>query len=121
MDEVVSVAKIGITHSNIDQIDRSLLDPKLWIKEFTWTRDGFCYTLNSSTRVGTEYEKGAIVFFSNNTDMHQIIYIHDPDFFVINDNPMALPKTRIKVLTNSFQYQRIALVQHSLVNHPKAP
>ena len=88
MDEVVSVAKIGITHSNIDQIDRSLLDPKLWIKDLTWTRDGFCYSLNSSARVGTEYEKDAIVFFSNNTDMHQIIFIHDPDFFVINDNPM---------------------------------
>ena len=62
-----------------------------------------------------------LYFFSNNTDMHQIIFIHDPDFFVINDNPMALPKTRIKVLTSSFQYQRIALVQHSLVNHPKVP
>ena len=121
-NEVVPMAKIGMTHYNMDQIDRSLLDPKLWIKEFTWTRDGFCYTLNSTIRVGTEYEKSAIAFFSNDTDMHQIIYIHDPDFFVINDNPMALPKTRIKVMANStFQYQRIALVQHSLVNLPKIP
>ena len=53
--------------------------------------------------------------------MHQVIYIHDPDFFVINDNPMALPKTRIKVMANSFRYQRIFLVEHRLINHPKIP
>ena len=121
LNEVVPMAKIGMNHYNIDQTDRSLLDPKLWIKEFTWTRDGFCYTLNSSIRVGTDYEQSVIAFFSNDTDMHQIIYIHDPDFFVINDNPMALPKTRIKVMANRFQYQRIALVEHSLVNHAKIP
>ena len=121
LDEVVSVAKIGITQSNIDWTDRSLLDPKLWIKEFTWTRDGFCYTLNSSIRVGTDYEQSVIAFFSNDTDMHQIIYIHDPDFFVVNANPMALSKTRIKVMANSFRYQRIALVEHSLINHAKIP
>ena len=55
LNEVVPMAKIGMNHYNIDQTDRSLLDPKLWIKEFTWTRDGFCFTLN-------------------NTDMHQIIH-----------------------------------------------
>ena len=41
-DKVVPMARVGMTHSNIDQMDRSLLDPKFWIKEFTWTRDGFC-------------------------------------------------------------------------------
>ena len=53
--------------------------------------------------------------------MHQIIYIHDPNFFVVNANPMALSKTRIKVMANSFRYQRIALVEHSLINHAKIP
>ena len=115
------MARVGTTHSNIDQIDKSLLDPKFWIKDFTWTRDGFCYTLNSTIRVDNDYEKGAIVFFAKDVDMHQIIYIHDPDFFVINDNPMALPKTRIKVMANSSQYQRIILVEHSLLNHQKIP
>ena len=115
------MAKIGMTHSSIDQIDRSLLDPKFWIKDFTWTRDGFCYTLNTSIRVGTDFEQSTIAFYANGTDMHQLIFIHDPEFFVINDNPMALSKTRIKVLANSFQYQRITLVEHSLINHPKIP
>ena len=121
LDEVVPMARIGMNHYNMDQKDRSLLDPKFWIKEFTWTRDGFCYTLNSSVRVGTGYEEDGIVFFSNATDMHQIIYIHDPDFFVVNDNPLALPKTRIKVMAKSFQYQRIILVEHRLINHAKIP
>ena len=125
LDQVVSMAKIGMTHSwnsNIYQIpDKSLMDPKFWIKDFTWTRDGFCYTLNSSIRVGTDYEQSVIAFYANDTDMHQIIYIHDPDFFVVNANPMALSKTRIKVMANSFRYQRIALVEHSLINHAKIP
>ena len=98
-----------------------MVDPKLWVKEFTWARDGFCYTLNYSRRVGTDYEQDGIIFLANGTDMHQVIYIHDPDFFVINDNPMALSKTRIKVMARDFQYQRILLVEHHLINHPKAP
>ena len=120
-EKVVPMAKVGMTHSNIDQRDRPFLDSKFWIKEFTWTRDGFCYTLNSTIRVGNDYENSAIVFYANDVDMHQIIYIHDPDFFVINDNPMALPKIRIKVMAKSFQYHRIFLVEHSLLNHPKIP
>ena len=53
LNEVVSMIKIGMTHSTFGQLDRSLLNPKFWIKDFTWTREGFCYTLNSSVRVGT--------------------------------------------------------------------
>ena len=90
LNEVVSMIKIGMTHSTFGQLDRSLLDPKFWIKDFTWTREGFCYTLNSSVRVGTDYEKDIIGFFANDNNAHQIIYIHDPQFFVINNNPMAL-------------------------------
>ena len=48
-------------------------------------------------------------------------HISKPLSNALTNSAMALPKTRIKVLPNSFQYQRIALVQHSLVNHPKAP
>ena len=121
LNEVVSMIKIGMTHSTFGQLDRSLLDPKFWIKDFTWTREGFCYTLNSSLRVGTDYEKDIIGFFANDKNAHQIIYIHDPQFFVINNNPMALSKKRFKVASNTFQYQRISLVKHVLLNHAKVP
>ena len=48
-------------------------------------------------------------------------HISKPLSNALTNSAMALSKTRIKVLPNSFQYQRIALVQHSLVNHPKVP
>ena len=108
-------------HSDNELLDKSLLDPKLWIRDFTWTRDGFCYTLNSSLKVGTHYEDSAIAIFANNDDTHQIIYIHDPDFFVINDNPTALSKTRRKVMTNTYEYQRISLVRHILLDQARSP
>ena len=78
---------IGLTYSESDnnQFDKSLMDSKLWTKEFTWTRDGFCYTLNSTLLVGTSFEKDSIVIVGNNVSMHQVVYIHDPDFFIIND------------------------------------
>ena len=88
------MVKIGMTHSNIGQLDRTLLDPEFWIKDFTSAREGFCYTLNSSVIVGTDYEKDIIGFFAMDENAHHVIYIHDPEFFQINDNAMALSKKK---------------------------
>ena len=96
------------------------MDSKLWTKEFTWTRDGFCYTLNSTLLVGTSFEKDSIVIVGNNVSMHQVVYIHDPDFFIINDNPTALSKTRMKVMSDTFEYQRISQAKHVLLDRQKS-
>ena len=115
-NDVVAEATIGMAESKT-----SLMDPKFWIRDFTLTRDGFCYTLNCSLKVGSDYETHAVAIYAKDNTSHQVIYVHDPDFFILNGNPRATSKTSTKAMANTFQYQTISLVEHSLLNHEKVP
>ena len=115
-NDVVAEATIGMGKSK-----KSLMDPSLWIPDFTITRDGFCYTLNSSIKIGSDYESHALSILAKDNTTHQVIYVHDPDFFIVNGNPRATSKTRVKAMANTFQYQTISLVERSLLNHDKVP
>ena len=97
------------------------MDPKFWIQDFTVTRDGFCYTLNCSLKIGSDYETHALAISAKDNTSHQVIYVHDPDFFIVNGNPKTASKTRTKAMANTFQYQTISLVEHRLLNHYKVP
>ena len=113
LSEVVGNAWIGGVSKT------SLMDPSFWIPDFTWVRDGRCYTLNYSKNVADDYEKDIMMFGSTDPNKHQVIYIHDASFFAISDNPKAFSMKRTKAMNNTFLYIRISLVQHKLLNRPE--
>ena len=113
-DEVIGEAAIG------DEFEKSLMNQSFWIADFTYSHDGRCYTLSLDEKIGDK-RSSTMMFFSKAADRDQIVYIHDPNFFVINDNPKALSKIKRKVRSNQYSESRIALVDHRLLNRPSAP
>ena len=81
----------------------SLMDPSFWIPDFTWARDGRCYTLNYSRNIADDYEKDIMMFGSTYPNRHQIMFIHDANFFAISDNPKAFSMMRTKAMNNTFR------------------
>ena len=71
--------------------------------------------------IGSDYDMHALQIYAMDNTIHQVIYVHDPDFFIVNGNPRATSKTRSKAMATSFQYQTISLVEHRLLNHYKVP
>ena len=58
-------------------------------EDFTTTWTGRYYTVNMSKKLGPDYELDFLIvslFYTN-----YIIWIHDPNFFIINLNPTSLP------------------------------
>ena len=97
----------------------SLMDPRFWIPDFTWTKNGICYTLNYSSNIGDTYARDNMRFFPKDPNKHQVIYIHDPNFFALSINPGALSMTRTKVMNTTYTLRRISRVKHKLINRPE--
>ena len=113
--EVVGFARLGAVGG------QPLMDDSIWTPDFTWMRDGRCYTLGYKKNIGDDIEKDSLWLFSNDSTKHQVIFVHDPNFFAMNDNPKALSMTRFKVLKDDNVMYRISLVKHVLLNRPANP
>ena len=62
----------------------------LWIEDFTSSPKGRCYTLNIPQRIGPNGKEERL-FLLLSHDLFYQIFIHDPDYFVMNSNPVGLP------------------------------
>ena len=79
-------AELGFT------LRESLMAPKLWREDFSVPRYGRSYTLAYPHVRGDNWRTDAINLHVNNSDgLTRRIFIHDPDTFVVNVNPLALP------------------------------
>ena len=94
-------------------------DRSLWTPHYTWTQTGLCYTYNSSLRLGSDFKNG-IIFFGLNEHLDYIIFVHDPNVFVLNFNP-DLPMTQISMENKPWQLRRMQTVQHERLNVPTKP
>ena len=96
----------------------SLMDPHFWIPDFSWPRDGLCYTLNYRGNIADSYARDDLRIFGKDPNKHQIIYIHDPTFFANSLNPQAFSMTRTKAMNATYMTRRLARVKHKLINRP---
>jgi hypothetical protein len=109
LDEVVHVENKGR--------NRTLMDPSHWTEDFSRPRNGRCNTLNYGGNV-TENKHDILLFFAKDDTKELDMYVHDPHFFLINLNPMALSKSRHKSEINKKTYNQISVVEHQLLNVP---
>ena len=94
-----------------------------WEEDFAATREmGMTYNLNMEGRLGTD---GRIhqIYILFDYDKAYDIFIHDSNFFMMNQNPNGPPSKYMKIKpNNSFNhYNQLALTKHYEMNIPKDP
>ena len=91
------------------------------IEDFTATRAGRLFTLNFPLKIGHESSVDQI-FLSLKPDFVKIM-LHDPDYFIFNDNPVGLPTalTVFDVKTMFSHYHRVALTEVQELDLPTDP
>ena len=72
-----------------DNLKKSLEEPKYWNQQFL---NGYwaCQTFVLNEKISTDASKDEIFFHLNRTMLYAY-YIHGPDYFIQNYNPLALP------------------------------
>ena len=68
-------------------------------EDFTSVWAGRYFTLNLPLKIGPNYSKDQL-FFSLHSNLTFTVFVHDPDYFLFNLNPIALPTTMRKFTTN---------------------
>ena len=106
--EVVSDAIIGF-------ISKTSLG---WLEDLTEMEEfGKTYTFDINRNIGTDWRTDQI-FLLFGFDLVYDIFIHDPNFFILNYNPNGLPSLYIKIQPNaSFNhYNKLSLTEHHEMN-----
>ena len=102
----------------------SLMSDSLWQEDFTVPWYGRSYTLNYPEPRGTDWRTDAINIHINQSDgLTRRIFFHDPDYFLLSVNPLALPinlQTLKSTLTGRVYYS-LALTEHVELSTPQDP
>ena len=69
--------------------NKSLLSPEFWREDFTSAIHGRTYTLKINKTIGPDMTDFVFLLFSPTLKIS--IWLHDENFFLLNENPVALP------------------------------
>jgi hypothetical protein len=114
--EVVKDVLLGYT------AQQSLLkDGGLWTEDFTWPWFGRTYTLDIENTIGLDEERRIIVAVGY--DLNYKIFIHDPLYFAINNNPTTFPSIFLPIRPNETKsyYYRLTLTEVEELDLPEDP
>ena len=99
-------------------------DEGAWQQDFTYVRFGRSYTFQPNIRIGPEDDKEQLILLLDNKYIFDI-FVHEKDFFILNDNRCTLPSNYIKLIpdaSNNFKmYYKISATQHIEMNVPEDP
>ena len=115
--EVISDVIIGYTERTSLANQRNL-----WSEDFTYSRGGRYYTLNMSRRLGPNDETDQL-FLCLNPGLDFRIFVHDPNYFIFNDNPVGLQKEMMKIYpkTSTSHFYRLAMTEVEELDVPDDP
>ena len=101
----------------------SLMAPEMWREDFTNSVYGRSYTLVYPHLRGTNWSTDTINLHVNTSDnLTRRIYIHDPDYFLLNENPQALPISMLTLAPRSGRvFFSFALTEHRKLDTPNNP
>ena len=101
----------------------SLMAPELWREEFTEPKYGRAYTMYYPHPRGSDWYNDSIFLHVNTSDnLTRRIFVHDPNFFVLNVNPLGLPTKYLNLVPHSgMAYYSLALREHRKMNTPNNP
>ena len=91
-------------------------------RDFTYVRFGTTYTINPNISIGPVDDDDQIIILLDKNFIYDI-FIHDPDFFILNDNRCGLPAIYYKVIaaTKMNTYYKMFMIEHHELNVPDDP
>ena len=94
---------------------------KIWQPDLTIARFGRTYTFHPEMMIGPDADEQQLIILLDNNYMYDI-FVHDTNFFILNENCCVLPSTYVRLMPNSSNvYYRISATQHQELNSPKDP
>ena len=100
------------------------LTQKIIREDFTSDWPGIYFTLNLPINIGTNAGSDMILI-GINRDLSYLVFIHDPEYFLLNDNPTVIPGAIRGIDTNeaephSWRY-RLEVTEVNKLNRPASP
>ena len=118
----------GASHGLGHSLNNQLMNPKFWIEDMTTAVNGRCFTLNYTAHLSTDMETDSIVFnFANSSSstMRYLVFIHQLDFFIVNWNPLAMPRIKkvldVADIRQNYKYIYLKVNREEKMNRPEAP
>ena len=115
--EVFNDVVLGLTAK------KSLLKQEDLIREdFTTAWDGIFHAIDVQKRIGPDDSTDQVYILMDKSHIYNI-FIHDPNYFIVNENPAGLPSVMLKLNPNSSgnYYYRIALTEVEELDLPQDP
>ena len=96
-------------------------DTDILIEDFTKSPTGKCFALNTLRKIGPDQDDR--LFFEVYMNLTYDIYIHDPKYFLINNNPVGMPILRKKIdpQTDPSHFYRAAVADVEELDLPDDP
>jgi hypothetical protein len=101
----------------------SLMNNSLWTEDLSYMDLGRSFTANFNWAGSIcNQSQDQLSLFLNKTLLYNI-YIHDPDYFLVNYNPVGLPSLYLTINpTKSFNfYETMVMTEHHEMNLPSDP
>lgn len=100
------------------------LTPKIIREDFTSDWPGIYFTLNLPINIGTNIGSNMILI-GINRDLSYLLFIHDPEYFLLNDNPTVIPGAIRGIDTNEAEPHswrfRLEVTEVKKLNRPASP
>ena len=100
------------------------LSKDMFTEDSTQYWSGIYYTLNLSLTIGPASEEDQVDLFLSQKKLTYQIFLHDPGFFILSDNPIAFPMEARVFKTggiSSGHIYRLNLIQMNELNVPSDP
>ena len=99
-------------------------DEGVWEEDFTYVRFGRSYTFQPNIRIGPEDDKEQLILLLNNKYIYDI-FVHEKNFFILNDNRCALPSNYFRLIPDASNHSKffykISATLHIELNIPEHP
>ena len=97
------------------------LTEELVREDFTSTWAGIYFTLRLPFKVGLDYHDDQF-FLPLSTNLTYTVFVHDPDYFLYNMNPIALPAQMVKFTTKKESwFYRMEVTEVNSLDLPSKP
>ena len=87
-----------------------------------WT--GIYWTLTLPMKIGPDLYKDQL-FIGLNTNLTYVVYLHDAEYFLMNENPTSTPSIHRRFTTSAEKttgwFYKLSLVEVNMLNLPKSP